>query len=106
MIPLWLIGLFVSSLFLGPGGIFQAVAAAQVGFYTLAFSLIVNHAVSPIKGWLGVPAYFITVPAASWWELSLAFWGARFHGTRPHTTDSVFLALRRMQGRLSGAFLS
>jgi cellulose synthase/poly-beta-1,6-N-acetylglucosamine synthase-like glycosyltransferase len=63
----WLVGLFVSNLLLlDRGPFFVATAAAQAGFYCVAVTLlIVDHAVRPLSGWLGLPVYFIVVNAAS-----------------------------------------
>ncbi len=66
-VPLWLAGLFSSNLLLlDRGAFFQAAAAAQAGFYAVALTFLAyDRAVSPLRGWLGVPAYFIVVNAAS-----------------------------------------
>ena len=66
-VPFWLAGLFAANLFLlDEGWFFQATAAAQAAFYALALlSLAVDRLVTPLRGLLGIPAYFIVVNAAS-----------------------------------------
>lgn len=66
-VPFWLAGLFTANLFLMHRGAFFAIsAAAQAGFYALALGfLLFDRAVAPLRGRLGVPAYFIVVNAAS-----------------------------------------
>jgi len=65
--PFWLAGLFAASLFLmDRGPFFLAAAAAQGAFYAAALALLaIDRGVSPLKGWLGLPAYFVVVNAAS-----------------------------------------
>jgi cellulose synthase/poly-beta-1,6-N-acetylglucosamine synthase-like glycosyltransferase len=66
-VPVWLAGLFAANLFLlDEGRFFRAAAAAQAGFYAAALAfLAVDRLVAPLKGLLGVPAYFLVVNAAS-----------------------------------------
>ncbi len=66
-LPVWLAGLFVSNLFLlDRGRPFQVAAAIQGSFYAVALLfLALDRLVVPLKGWLGVPAYFLVVNAAS-----------------------------------------
>jgi len=63
----WLVGLFAASLALmDRGPIFQMAVAAQGTFYAVALILLlIDRFAAPLKGWLGVPAYFIVVNAAS-----------------------------------------
>ena len=66
-VPAWLIGLLASTLcLLDREPLFQVIAAAQVGLYTIALSFfIIDRIVRPLKGWLGMPSYFLVVNAAS-----------------------------------------
>lgn len=66
-LPFWLAGLFVTNLLLvGRGWPFQAAAALQAAVYLGSGALLaVDRLVAPLKGMLGVPAYFLVVNAAS-----------------------------------------
>lgn len=66
-LPLWLAGLFVTSLMLRDrGAIFLAAAAAQAVLYAgCAVFLAADRAGWRLRGLLGLPAYFLVVNAAS-----------------------------------------
>jgi len=63
----WLSGLFTANLFLlDAGAFYRATAAAQAAFYVAAIGLLgLERAGARLRGWLGMPAYFIVVNAAS-----------------------------------------
>ncbi len=66
-LPLWLIGLFITSLLLMErGAAFKAAAAGQAVFYAISLVLLAaDRAGLRLRGLLGVPAYFLVVSAAS-----------------------------------------
>ncbi len=66
-LPLWLLGLFATSLFLADRGpAFRAAASAQAGFYLVSAGLLAaDRAGMRLRGLLGIPAYFLVVNAAS-----------------------------------------
>lgn len=66
-IPIWLTGLFVANLLLlGRDPFYQAILVVQGIFYAMALTFLLWHRlVTPLKGRLGLPAYFLVVNAAS-----------------------------------------
>jgi len=85
-LPFWLAGLFVSNLLLvGRGWPYQAAAAAQAAVYLGSGALLaVDRTVAPLKGLLGVPAYFLVVNAASFMGILTCLTGREvtWHKTR------------------------
>ncbi len=66
-LPLWLMGLFVTSVLLMERGVaFRAAVAGQAVFYAISLVLLAaDRAGLRLRGFLGVPAYFLVVSAAS-----------------------------------------
>lgn len=85
-LPVWLAGLLVSNLFLlGDGWLYKAGAAAQIMVYLVSgLFLVVDRRVAPLKGLMGVPAYFLVVNAASLVGILTCVLGreVRWHRTR------------------------
>jgi cellulose synthase/poly-beta-1,6-N-acetylglucosamine synthase-like glycosyltransferase len=65
--PIWLMGFFVATVFLAMSDpVFGIIAGAQAAAYLIALIfLMVNNLIRPLKGLMGLPAYFLVVNAAS-----------------------------------------